>query len=61
MTTDFRTAVRLAVADEARLRASLAESDIAPMLMVLVQLGGNVSFSCQVIATAFQSYLVCFV
>ena len=41
MTTDFRTAVRLAVADEARLRASLAESDIAPMLMVLVQLTGD--------------------
>ncbi|HOA93789.1 MAG TPA: hypothetical protein PKJ79_08490, partial [Quisquiliibacterium sp.] len=43
MTTDFKTMVRAAVRDEAQLRAALAESDIAPMLMVLVQLGGDLS------------------
>ena len=36
MTTDFKTMVRNAVQDENALRAALAESDIAPMLMVLV-------------------------
>lgn len=43
MTTDFRAAVREAVRDEARLRASLADSDIAPMLMSLVQLTGDMA------------------
>ena len=38
---DFRTAVREAVRDEAALRGALAEADIAPMLMVLVQLTGD--------------------
>jgi 4-hydroxyacetophenone monooxygenase len=41
MTKDFRTAVRAAVRDEAALRSALAEADIAPMLMVLVQLSGD--------------------
>jgi 4-hydroxyacetophenone monooxygenase len=41
MTKDFRIAVRDAVRDEAALRAALAEADIAPMLMVLVQLTGD--------------------
>ena len=33
---DFNQAVRNAVADEAALRRALAQSDIAPLLMVLV-------------------------
>jgi hypothetical protein len=41
---DFRTAVREAVRDEAALRGALAEADIAPMLMVLVQLTGDLDF-----------------
>ena len=41
---DFRTAVREAVHDEAALRGALAEADIAPMLMVLVQLTGDLDF-----------------
>ena len=41
MAQDFRKAVAEAVRDEAALRAALAEADIAPMLMVLVQLTGD--------------------
>ena len=41
---DFRTAVSEAVRDEAALRGALAEADIAPMLMVLVQLTGDLDF-----------------
>src|SRR3712207_941957 len=41
---DFRIAVREAVRDEAALRGALAEADIAPMLMVLVQLTGDLDF-----------------
>ena len=41
MRQEFGTAVRAAVADEAQLRAALAEADIAPLLMVLVQLTGD--------------------
>ncbi len=41
MRRDFAEAVRAAVADEAVLRAALAEADIAPLLMVLVQLTGD--------------------
>ncbi len=43
MSVDFRSLVRQAVRDEARLRASLAESDIAPLLMVTVQLTGDMA------------------
>jgi 4-hydroxyacetophenone monooxygenase len=38
---DFPKAVSDAVRDEAALRAALAECDIAPMLMVLTQLSGD--------------------
>ena len=41
---DFRPAVREAVRGEAALRGALAEADIAPMLMVLVQLTGDLDF-----------------
>ena len=41
MTKEFRIAVRDAVRNETALRAALAEADIAPMLMVLVQLTGD--------------------
>jgi 4-hydroxyacetophenone monooxygenase len=43
MTKGFRQQVRDAVRDEAALRAALAETDIAPMLMVLVQLTGDLA------------------
>ncbi len=48
MRQDFANAVRAAVADEAQLRAALAEADIAPLLMVLVQLTGDTSLLDQV-------------
>ena len=41
MAKEFHRQVQDAVRDEARLRAALAEADIAPMLMVLVQLTGE--------------------
>jgi 4-hydroxyacetophenone monooxygenase len=41
MAKDFQTAVREAVRDEAALRSALAEADIAPMLMALAQLSGD--------------------
>src|SRR3712207_5612238 len=41
MARQFRAQVREATADEAALRAALADADIAPMLMVLVQLTGD--------------------
>jgi 4-hydroxyacetophenone monooxygenase len=43
MAQDFRIAVREAVRDEVALRTALAEADIAPMLMVLVQLTGDLA------------------
>ena len=43
MDRDFHEMVREAVRDEAALRAALAEADIAPMLMVLVQLTGDLA------------------
>lgn len=48
MTKDFRATVREAVRDEALLRASLADSDIAPMLMALVQLTGDLELMDEV-------------
>ncbi len=48
MRQEFASAVRAAVADEAQLRAALAEADIAPLLMVLVQLTGDTSLLDQV-------------
>lgn len=41
MTKRFQAQVREAVRDEAALRAALADADIAPQLMVLVQLTGD--------------------
>jgi 4-hydroxyacetophenone monooxygenase len=41
--TDFRITARAAVRDEAALRSALAEADVAPMLMVLVQLTGDLN------------------
>src|SRR5215211_4063698 len=41
MAKDFKLAVHEAVRDEAALRAALADADIAPMLMVLLQLTGD--------------------
>ena len=43
MDRDFHEMVREAVRDEAALRSALAEADIAPMLMVLVQLTGDLA------------------
>jgi 4-hydroxyacetophenone monooxygenase len=40
---DFQEAVSDAVRDEAALRVALAECDIAPMLMVLTQLSGDLA------------------
>ena len=48
MRQDFAKAVQAAVADEAQLRAALDEADIAPLLMVLVQLTGDTSLLDQV-------------
>lgn len=48
MGTDFRRQVQDAVRDEATLRASLEQADIAPMLMVLVQLTGDTALMEQV-------------
>ncbi len=48
MKTDFKAAIREAVRDEALLRAALADSDIAPMLMVLVQLTGDLKIMDEV-------------
>ncbi len=48
MRRDFASAVQAAVADEAQLRAALAEADIAPLLMVLVQLTGDTALLDQV-------------
>jgi 4-hydroxyacetophenone monooxygenase len=44
----FQDQVREAVRDEAALRAALAEADIAPMLMVLVQLTGDLAILAEV-------------
>ena len=41
MTREFQAQVREAVRDEAALRAALDDADIAPQLMVLVQLTGD--------------------
>src|SRR5919205_2049547 len=43
MERDFQTMIREAVRDEAALRTALAEADIAPMLMVLVQLTADLA------------------
>lgn len=43
MNKEFRAQVREAVRDEAALRAALADADIAPQLMVLVQLNGDLA------------------
>ena len=43
MERNFHEMVREAVRDEAALRSALAEADIAPMLMVLVQLTGDLA------------------
>jgi 4-hydroxyacetophenone monooxygenase len=43
MPREFRTQVQEAVHDEAALRAALADADIAPQLMVLVQLTGDLT------------------
>jgi 4-hydroxyacetophenone monooxygenase len=45
---DFNQAVRNAVADEPALRRALAQSDIAPLLMVLVHLSGRTDLMEQV-------------
>ena len=44
MDREFHEMVREAVRDEAALRSALAEADIAPMLMVLVQLTGEAAY-----------------
>ncbi|MEN0074068.1 MAG: hypothetical protein AAGC69_06780, partial [Paracraurococcus sp.] len=43
MSSPFQEQVQRAVRDEAALRSALAEADIAPMLMVLVQLTGDLA------------------
>ena len=43
MTREFQAQVREAVRDEAALRAALDDADIAPQLMVLVQLTGDLA------------------
>src|SRR3954449_3662467 len=43
MTKEFQAQIREATHDEAALRAALADADIAPMLMVLVQLTGDLA------------------
>jgi 4-hydroxyacetophenone monooxygenase len=43
MTKEFQAQIREAVRNEATLRAALADADIAPMLMVLVQLTGDLA------------------
>ena len=45
MTKEFRTQVRVAVRDEAALRAALTDADIAPLLMVLVNSPATLPFS----------------
>jgi 4-hydroxyacetophenone monooxygenase len=48
MTTDFLATVREAVRDEAALRAALADAEIAPLLMSLVQLTGDLPLMAEV-------------
>ena len=43
MAKEFQAQIREATHDEAALRAALADADIAPMLMVLVQLTGDLT------------------
>src|SRR3954451_2478356 len=43
MTKEFQAQIREATHDEAALRAALADADIAPQLMVLVQLTGDLT------------------
>ena len=43
MAREFQTQVHDAVRDEAALRTALADADIAPQLMVLVQLTGDLA------------------
>src|SRR3712207_5924941 len=43
MTEEFQAQIREAVRDEVALRAALADADIAPQLMVLVQLTGDLT------------------
>src|SRR3954453_13891833 len=43
MSKEFQAQIREATQDEAALRAALADADIAPMLMVLVQLTGDLA------------------
>ena len=48
MTPDFLATVREAVRDEAVLRAALADAEIAPLLMSVVQLTGDLDLMAQV-------------
>src|SRR3954464_14105717 len=43
MSKEFQAQIREATQDEAALRAALADADIAPQLMVLVQLTGDLA------------------
>src|SRR4051794_8563154 len=43
MTKEFQAQIREATHDEAALRSALADADIAPLLMVLVQLTGDLA------------------
>src|SRR3954454_13553354 len=43
MSKEFQAQIREAVRDEGALRTALADADIAPMLMVLVQLTGDLA------------------
>ena len=43
MAKKFQAQIREATHDEAALRSALADADIAPMLMVLVQLTGDLT------------------
>ena len=48
MTTDFLATVREAVRDETTLRTALADAEIAPLLMSLVQLTGDLDLMAEV-------------